>query len=473
MHNPLGLSIGTANFVAVRAGEPSVRRRSQLTLFPNAAPQLGAPGEHPGESGLLLAGFVERVGEHEPLIAADGSAHRPELLVVQALDVMVEIAGDAPQVAIGFPAQWAPAVQQMFQQALQSHASPAMYDASPYLVPDAVAALTALHAECDVASRGVVALLDFGGGGTSITLADAAAGFEPIAETRRYHRFSGSSIDQAILGYVLGIEQGSDAALAGTAMVGDLSRLTEGCRQAKEQLSTQTATELVVELPGYRTRIAITRSELEQMIRDPLDGVLAALQEMLQHNRVGWSDLAAVATVGGGAHIPLVTERLSARRRVPVVTSERPMLAAAVGATLCAQRAGYSKEATAPAMAMTAATAPAGAPAGASRFDDDPGSAAPTQLAWSQEEVRAGDEPLPFSGGHYDDGRDIRPPPRAPKPPARRPERDRRPARLSQLMIGVAALVAAIAVAVVAYTVMRTAGTSAPTQPASTETAPV
>ena len=53
------------------------------------------------------------------------------------------------------------------------------------MVSDAVAALTALQANPGIAAEGVVALLDLGGGGTSITLADATARFEPIGETVR------------------------------------------------------------------------------------------------------------------------------------------------------------------------------------------------------------------------------------------------------------------------------------------------
>ncbi len=73
------------------------------------------------------------------------------------------------------------------------------------LVSDAVASLTALHANSGLSPHGVVALLDFGGGGTSITLADAASSFEPIEDTTRYSEFSGDLIDQALLNHVLDV----------------------------------------------------------------------------------------------------------------------------------------------------------------------------------------------------------------------------------------------------------------------------
>ncbi len=470
MYDPLGLSIGTTNFVAVRSGAPPVRRRSQLTLIPHRAPQLGVPAENPDSAGigLRIDGFVERVGECEPLIATDGSAHRPELLLVDAIDAMVGTAGDVSGVAIAVPAHWPPETWRLLQDGLQTHAGVATLGGTPYLVSDAVAALAALHAERGVATRGVVALLDFGGGGTSITLADAGSAFVPICQTLRYHRFSGNRIDQELIGYILGSnEPANGVARAGTAMVGDLGRLAEECRHAKERLSVQTATEMVVELPGYQARIALTRAELEQLIRGSLTGVLAALEDMLQRNRIGWNNLAALAIVGGGAQIPLVTEQLSTLRRVPVIASAQPVTAIAVGATLCAR----ARAATAPAMAstVTAATAPAGPSVRSTTADAV--SAAPLELAWSREEVRDGDEPLPFIGDPYDD-REIRTRPPAPRRPARRPGRARRGAGLSQLMVGVAGLVAAIAVAGVAYSVMRSSGDTIPEQPAGSSTVP-
>ena len=109
-----------------------------------------------------------------------------------------------------------------------------------------------------------MALLDFGGGGTSITLADAASAFDPIDDTTRYPEFSGDQIDQALLNHVLdGIATAGGVDPAATAAVGSLARLREECRNAKERLSAETVTELIVELPGYRSDIRVTRAELE------------------------------------------------------------------------------------------------------------------------------------------------------------------------------------------------------------------
>jgi molecular chaperone DnaK (HSP70) len=85
------------------------------------------------------------------------------------------------------------------------------------LIPDSLAALAALQAAPGLPA-GVVALVDLGGSGTSITLADATANFAPIGETVRYAEFSGDGIDQAVLNHVLaGVADANNADPAGTA----------------------------------------------------------------------------------------------------------------------------------------------------------------------------------------------------------------------------------------------------------------
>jgi hypothetical protein len=99
MNDPLGLSIGTTNLVAARVGAVPITRRPMLTLFPHRAPEVGAPSENPNltEPGIVIGGFLERVGDPVPLVAADGSSYRAEMLLVEALTAMVHaISGVAP-----------------------------------------------------------------------------------------------------------------------------------------------------------------------------------------------------------------------------------------------------------------------------------------------------------------------------------------------------------------------------------------
>ena len=389
MSDPLGLSIGTTNMVAARVGDPPLSRRSMLTM-----------------SGQVLDGFVERVGDPVPLVTADGSSYPADVLVVEALDDLVEAAGGTPssQLAVAVPAHWTGATLRALRVAMRAKPRLSPNGVPARLVSDAVAALSALNANPGLPGRGVVVLVDFGGGGTSITLADAASTFEPIG-TSRLTDFSGEVIDQALLAHVLdGIADAGGVDPAGTAAVGSLTALRDECRRAKESLSDQTATEVNIELPGYSSTVRVTRSELEALMETPLAGVLSEMDDLLLRNRIPWTDVSTVVSVGGGARIPLTAERLSGHTQAPVATTPQPALDAAVGAALFATYGSESDFATgvAPAALIPptdpAATAPA--PTAPAPTANSSGSATFRALAWSQDDDST-DEPLPYTGGEY------------------------------------------------------------------------
>ncbi len=414
MTDSLGLSIGMTNLVAARVGSPPVMRRSVLTLLHDRAPEVGIPSENPNlnQPGLVLSGFVDRVGDPVPLVAADGSAHRGEHVLVEALDAMARTVGGGSPVAIAVPAYWGPGTIGALRGALRGRPSLAPDGVPAALIPDSLAALSALQTAPGLPARGVVALCDFGGSGTSITLADASKNFEIIGETVRYPDFSGDQVDQSLLNHVVaGIAEANNADPAGTAAVGSLARLRDECRQAKERLSAETATVVPAELPGFSSDIRLTRIELEHLIEGPLAGVLDTVEEALQRNQIPVTSLAAVATVGGGASIPLITQRLSERLRAPVVTTPQSQLNVAAGAALLADRGLSTDETTGMVSAADAPTgmAAAGWAAGAAGLaagasaSDGAQSATFRALAWSQDDAPS-DEPVPYAGEDYNYG---------------------------------------------------------------------
>ena len=330
---------------------------------------------------MTLTGFVDRVGDPVPMVAQDGSQHRPEMLLVEALDGLARsTANGAPvsEVAVTVPAHWRPSVVETLRAALKS--KPGLSQ-SP-LVSDATAALTALRANPGLPSAGVIALCDFGGSGTSITLVDAAANDAPVGQTVRVPDFSGDHIDQAILTKVVaGIFEATDADPSGTAMVGSLARLRDECRHAKERLSDETATAIVVDLPGLETTVRMTRMELDELIDGQLSEFVAVLIDTLDRNRVPLASVSAVATVGGGARIPLITQRLSEHLRTKVVTTPTPALTAASGVALIAARSQIVETATA-----LAPAAPVTATVAAAAFGTGGPSTAIGALAWSEVE---------------------------------------------------------------------------------------
>src|SRR3954469_21594982 len=147
MSDSLGLSIGMTNLVAARIGHAPVMRRSVLTLFSDRAPEVGVPGENPNlnQPGLVLSGFVERVGDPVPLVASDGSSHRGERVLVEALDAMARLAGGGSPVTIAVPGHWGPGVVGALRSALRVKPGLAADGIPPILVPDSGAALSGLR----------------------------------------------------------------------------------------------------------------------------------------------------------------------------------------------------------------------------------------------------------------------------------------------------------------------------------------
>jgi hypothetical protein len=212
----------------------------------------------------------------------------------------------------------------------------------------------------------------------------------------RTEDFSGDRIDQALLTHVVGdLSSAGSFDSSATSAIGSLNKLRTACRYAKERLSSTMETEMTPEVPGHHGEIRLSRVDLEDAIRQPLHGFVDFLHEVLERNGIRPTDLAAIATVGGGASIPLVTRTLSEQSGALVVTAPRPHLTAAVGAALRAARGpGDSETALAPTAAGSAFDAMTVAD-----FPREPASA--QALAWSE----AGDDSgiMPIRPGEYGD----------------------------------------------------------------------
>lgn len=487
MTGGLGLAIGATNLTAVAVGRAAVTRSPVLTLYPHRPPEVGVPAENPNltERGLVITDFVDRVGDPVGLVASDGSTHRADTLLVDALRALLYALtrGRPPDEPVGvtYPAHWRTAAVDALRTALASVDEFAGSNPAG-LVPDASASLTALQDDPGVPTRGVIALCDFGGTGTSITLADAANGFAPVGPTVRHPDLSGDLIDQALLTHVINDLSAAGAVdLSSTSAIGSLTRLRAQCRGAKERLSTATVTSLVVEVPGHRSDVRLTRNELDEAIREPLADFTGELQETVGRSGIRPSDLVAVASVGGGARIPIITTALSEQFRVPVITNAQPELTAAIGGGLKAARGTVEDAVT-----SMAGAAPAAAAAAAMAANPDPTEMGSEQsaLAWSDAEDIpdvAPSQPYEYAGLAAEDAGGG---PSAPARPAlqfgeREPDEEppaavpwyRRPAA----KVAAAALVLVALAAAVMFSLQDDDGTPSPastTPPTATTVAP-
>lgn len=330
----LGMSVGATTLAAVTA-DHAITRRPVLTLFRDRPSQIGVPSENSAVSselhdrGLVVSDFVDRVGGGRPVVASDGSTHRPEQLLADGLHALAYAVTEGrpipPAVAVTYPAHWSREAVSALRTALGRVSAWAQHPVS--LISDTEAVLTALQANPGLPDHGVIAVCDFGGSGTNVTLVDAGRGFEPIIATRRSTVFSGDVIDQALLDHVVADLGGNGD---GPPTVGSLTRLRSQCRDAKEQLSAET----VAELAGFHGGAWLTRAELDEALRQPLDGFYAVLQNILDESQIRPDRLSAIVSVGGGANMPTVTTGLSQRFETAVISSPRPQLTPAIGAAL-------------------------------------------------------------------------------------------------------------------------------------------
>ncbi len=451
MSSALGLSIGVANLVAARAGGVPVSRRSVLTLFDHRPSEVGLPDQNPNlsEAGLVIRGFVERVGDRAPLVAADGARYLGAALTVEALEAMARTVGYGTPIGIAVPAYWSDGQTAALRSEFRDQPNLAPKGARPLLVSDARAAAAALYGKPGFPTNGVVALCDFGAAGASVTLIKAGASLEQIGQSVRRTGFSGDTIDQLIVNHLPArAGDARTAALKDAVQTGLPNLSPDDCRRVKEQLSTVA----IVIGADSGVDIRLSRNDFEQLIAEPLNQFITSVEETLQRNGIPRGSLAAVATVGGGASIPFLTTRLSERFHVPVFSTPQPAFTAAIGAAMLARQqssAGAHRyripavmpptetvgmpptvastpptmASTPPTMASTpptiAATTPAraGTPpavAGSPQTETaltaftgqrgDGGSALQGALAWS-EVTGTGEEPVPYTGPEHTDER--------------------------------------------------------------------
>ncbi|MGW0037790.1 Hsp70 family protein [Gordonia sp. NPDC003376] len=288
---------------------------------------------------MTLSGFIERVGDPVPLTAPDGSAHRPEVLTATAVaSVMRAVAphfAQSPPVVVGYPAHWNPQAVDALRGALPE----AGVRADVHLESDLTCALAQLGTLADMPHTGLVAVVDSGASGTSVAVTDPAAG-TVLGDIVRVDEPSGDDLDHAVMRFVLSEVVDDPAVLANpdANLTAALTALRRRCRAAKEELSRATVTMVDVDLPVYRGDVRITRTEFEDLLADPLSRLGPAIREAVDRAGRATTDLTAIAAIGGGASIGLLTQQLSGEFHVPVLTERDPASTVARGAARIAGR---------------------------------------------------------------------------------------------------------------------------------------
>ena len=139
----LGLSLGVANLVAARPGSAPVARRSVLTVYDQRPSEAGLPEETPNltEPGLVMRGFIERVGDQAPLVASDGTKYLGAALTVEALEAMARTVGYGAPITIAVPAYWSEGQIAALREEFFAQPGLAPGGVPPVLISDAAAAM--------------------------------------------------------------------------------------------------------------------------------------------------------------------------------------------------------------------------------------------------------------------------------------------------------------------------------------------
>ncbi|MEU4340045.1 Hsp70 family protein [Nocardia sp. NPDC023852] len=352
----LGITVGASNSVAVAAAEDGsdddtilsgggavLTHPSVLRLSPDAAPTFGAGPRAAGRhsSDVLLEGFLARVGDPVDMLAEDGSAHSAADLVATAIGCLLEeITWEAGRyvaetVVACHPASWSRHTVDIQRAALDQAGL-----GEVTLVPEPTAAVRWLDAAHGPLADGAVVVYDLGGSGLTVSVVRTGDHASLLGTPLRSTDIAGAQFDLLTMRYVL----------ANAVLVNDfdpfdplvereLSALRERCRNAKEELSINTATVVPVRLDPadpHGSNVRLVRGELEDLLRGPLLSSIDLIRDAVHRAGLDIGDIGRVLLTGGGGAIPLVTELISSEFGLPVVAAPEPEHTGARGAALLA-----------------------------------------------------------------------------------------------------------------------------------------
>jgi Ethanolamine utilization protein EutJ (predicted chaperonin) len=213
------------------------------------------------------------------------------------------------------------------------------------LVPEPVAAALRIAAD-RLADGAHLAVYDLGGGtfdaavltrrGSAFDVAAIGGkdgvGGELFEEALREHLGAGPVGSFAVWQWLTGPAPSREDDYEGYRRWCDGRRLLEEqIRLTKEALSDDGAADLII--PGHPEPWTVTRDELEQVLREPLEQTVDILMETIADAGLEPADLSAVYLVGGASRMPLVRALLGARVPIPADRREDPQMVVALGAS--------------------------------------------------------------------------------------------------------------------------------------------
>ncbi len=301
--------------------------------------------------------FKRRVGDPVPLVLGGKQFAAQELMALQLppiIRVVSERQGGPPEaMTLTVPANWSEHRRAVFTDALPTEHLPPL---NIITEPEAAAIHYASNERIDPGE--VVAVYDLGGGTfDAAILRRTAEGFVVLGTPEGIDRLGGIDFDAAVFSHVDRVLDGrlGELDMNDPIVSAGVAQFRQHCVEAKEALSEESDTEIPVMIPGVRTEIRMTRTELEAMIRPALNDSVGALRRALTSAEVTPDEVTVVLLVGGSSRIPLVAQLVGSELGRPVAVDTHPKHAIALGAAL----APHPFEAQAAASAAAPAAAPA------------------------------------------------------------------------------------------------------------------
>ncbi|GAA5047675.1 Hsp70 family protein [Nocardia callitridis] len=191
------------------------------------------------------------------------------------------------------------------------------------LVPEITAALEFVQSTGDVRGISSLVVYDLGASGLTVSVVDAHT--REVRHSERTSDISGDYIDSLIRE-----QQLASGRIAHPTDSEGLAALDALCREAKEQLSTNTA----VALPSEQGLVLLAQENFESLIMLAIESSARMARDVIVRSD---RPVHGVLAIGGGSRIPLVAKVLERWMAVPVVVPESPETVAARGAALLAR----------------------------------------------------------------------------------------------------------------------------------------
>ncbi len=174
----------------------------------------------------------------------------------------------------------------------------------------------------DEAGEGVTAVFDFGGGTFDVSILDLQKGVFQVLATGGDAALGGDDLDQAILKYLLTLNDQK-------VEKSDLSQWVNAAKSLKEQLSDTSSASVV--LPNEQ-EVLLSLEQFNQLIEPLINKTIKACRRALKDAKVKAVDVDNVVLVGGSTRVPLVKQKVEALfKQTPLCTLD-PDRVVALGA---------------------------------------------------------------------------------------------------------------------------------------------